>query len=310
VKDALLVNLAGERTHCDVVSGRLMTGTLGYYVRVEGSGPVVLLLHGFTGSHKSWDAVAPKLAQHYTVVRPDLPGHAGSVVGKNQVWSMDTVVFSLFRLMRELGFPKSSCVGYSMGGRLALSMAARAPERLECLVLESASPGLRTTAERDERTAADEQLAQRIEKIGLHAFVKEWASKPLFATQARLPRGIQEQQRHIRLSHLPSGLSASLRRMGTGVQPPVWNCLAEMTMPTLILTGEVDSKFAGIGREMSAVLPDANHQVIPHAGHAVHLEQPEEYDQVLTSFLAQHAKLPTEFHGWMRGVMFADEEEQ
>ncbi len=294
----------------NVVSGRIMTGSLGYYIRIEGSGPPVLLLHGFTGSHQSWDAVASNLSASYTVVRPDLPGHAASVVGKDQPWSMDTVVFSLFRLMRELGFPTFSCVGYSMGGRVALSMAVKAPARLECLVVESGSPGLQDESLRSLRMKEDNALADRMESIGLLSFVDEWGRKPLFATQEHLPESIKEHQRNIRLSHLVTGLAASLRHMGTGVQPPVWDHLAKMSVPTLLITGQSDPKFVDIARKMEGLMPNAVHREVEDAGHAVHLEQPNVYNQLLLAFLEQHAKRLPLSYNWTRGSLFENDEEQ
>lgn len=294
----------------DVVTGRIMAGSLGYYVRVEGSGPPVLLLHGFTGSHQSFDGICQRLSQRFTVVRPDLPGHGASVVGKTQAWTMDTVVFSLFRLMRELGFPTFSCLGYSMGARVALAMAAQAPNRLDCLVAESGSPGLRTAEEREARVQADNALAVRMESMGLLAFVDEWNQKPLFQTQQGLSKAAKERQRNIRLSHLVTGLAASLRNMGTGAQPSVWEGLPQVQVPTLLVTGEADEKFHRIAAEMITLLPDAQHVVIPGAGHDVHLEQPDRYYDATLAFLERHAKLPPEWHSWTLGTMFGVDEEQ
>jgi 2-succinyl-6-hydroxy-2,4-cyclohexadiene-1-carboxylate synthase len=305
------VESRGEGTwNPNAVSGRIMTGSLGFYVRFEGSGPPVLFLHGFTGSHRSWDDVAAHLSKSYTVVRPDLPGHAASVVGKGQSWSMDTVVFGLLRLMRELGFPTFSCVGYSMGGRVALSMAVKAPARLDGLVLESASPGLQDADLRAARMKDDDALADRMVSSGLLSFVDEWGSKPLFATHERVPGSIRERQRNIRLSHLVTGLASSLRHMGTGAQAPVWDGLTQMSVPTLLITGERDGKFIDIARQMESRLPNAMHEIVEDAGHTVHLEQPESYHQLLEGFLQQHAKRLPLSYNWTRGLLFANDEEQ
>ncbi|WP_054969221.1 2-succinyl-6-hydroxy-2,4-cyclohexadiene-1-carboxylate synthase [Alicyclobacillus ferrooxydans] len=302
--------VANDQRNEDVVTGRIMTGRLGYYVRIEGAGPPVLLLHGFTGSHQSWDEAAKWLRQRYTVVRPDLPGHGASVVGKSQSWSMDTVAFSLFRMMRELGFPTFSVIGYSMGARVALTMAAKASARLDTLIVESGSPGLENPDERTSRAEADNALADHIEAVGLTAFVHEWSTMPLFATQQRLPEEVRKKQRNIRFSHSASGLCASLRHMGTGAQAPVWRELPEMRLPTLLITGQDDPKFQALARRMLSLLPSGEHQEVPDAGHDVHLEQPTAYLEIVLTFLDAHTDREEDSHFSTHGTMFGDDGEQ
>ena len=73
--------------------------------------------------------------------------------------------------------------------------------------------------------------------------------------------------------------------MGTGVQPPLWGRLGKLTLPTLLIAGEQDAKFTGINREMVKLLPDARLEIIAGAGHTVHAEQPDRYNQVVLDFL-------------------------
>jgi 2-succinyl-6-hydroxy-2,4-cyclohexadiene-1-carboxylate synthase len=198
---------------------------------------------------------------------------------------MEATVDALFQVMDVLGHATFACLGYSMGGRVALSMAAAKPSRFSGLILESTSPGLKNERERLQRIESDERLAERIISIGVEAFVREWENIPLFQTQKALPDEVLGRQRQIRLNQRAIGLANSLRGLGTGAQPPVWEYLSRICVPTLILTGEHDEKFCAIAREMHGKLPKARHVMIPGAGHTVHLEQPNAYLDEVERFL-------------------------
>jgi 2-succinyl-6-hydroxy-2,4-cyclohexadiene-1-carboxylate synthase len=154
---------------------------------------------------------------------------------------------------------------------------------VQTLILESASPGLADAAERRSRIASDEQLAASIERDGLASFVEYWSTIPLFSSQQRLPESQQTEIRVQRLLNNPQGLANSLRGLGTGVQPSLWDRLVELKMPALIMAGELDHKFAGIAQRME--IPNRKVVIVPDAGHAVHLEQPATFDRIVVGFL-------------------------
>jgi 2-succinyl-6-hydroxy-2,4-cyclohexadiene-1-carboxylate synthase len=161
-------------------------------------------------------------------------------------------------------------------------VAVRRPEAVSTLVLEGGSPGLATEEERAERVRSDEALAERIEREGVEAFVAYWEAIPLFSTQSdALRAGL----RPGRLGCSATGLANSLRGMGTGAQPAVFERLGEMRRPALLLAGELDIKFSGIAGEMARALPDATMDTIKDAGHAAHLEQPDAFHRVVLDFL-------------------------
>lgn len=173
-----------------------------------------------------------------------------------------------------------------MGGRLALYMAARRPDVVRSLILESASPGLADAAQRRERRRQDEQLAERIESGGVAAFVDAWEQLPLFASQKHLPDEVEDKLRRQRLNNSARGLARSLRGMGTGVQPSLWAELPGIGQPTLLLAGALDAKFVAINREMAVALPDGQLRLIEKAGHTIHLEQPALFAEVVAGFLS------------------------
>ncbi len=119
----------------------------------------------------------------------------------------------------------------------------------------------------------------------MERFVDYWESIPLFATQRRLPSAVRVGQRRQRLRNRAIGLANSLRGMGTGAQESLWDRLDGVTAPTLLMAGALDEKFRAIGRAMVAALPDARLAIVPDAGHAVHLERPAEFDQLVIEFL-------------------------
>ena len=253
---------------------------------VAGAGPALLLLHGFTGSAETWRPFLPELAACRRVIAPDLIGHGRTAAPADAArYRMDECVADLLALLDRLGVGEFAVLGYSMGGRVALHLALAVPERVRALILESASPGITNPAERAERARSDEALAGFIEREGIAAFVERWESQPLFASQRSLPAEVWARLRAERLGQRPRGLANSLRGMGAGAMAPVWNRLGELGVPVLVLAGELDAKYVAIARTVGERLPRARVAIVPGAGHAVHLEQPAQFLELVTAFL-------------------------
>lgn len=256
------------------------------HVEEAGAGPPLLLLHGFTGSGATWRTFAPLLGAHRQLIAPDFLGHGQSDSPADpERYRMERCVEDLVALLGALGLKRADVLGYSMGGRVALHLAAHAPQRVGALVLESATPGLADPAERLARAQADTRLAANIERDGLVAFVDYWEALPLFASQAALPEEVRLAQRRQRLASNPVGLANSLRGMGAGRQEPLWHRLPSLRLPTLLLAGALDSKFADLARQMANLLPAAQLAIVRHAGHAPHLERPEVFAERVLLFL-------------------------
>lgn len=261
-------------------------------VERAGSGPPVVLLHGFTGSAATWRALVGALAPEFTTLAVDIVGHGHSDAPEAvERYRMRRCVDDLAALLPALGYERACWLGYSMGGRTALQLAVHHPEVVSALVLEGATPGLRTAAERAERAASDEALAQRIERDGVDRFVDEWEALPLFATQRALPAETRDAIRAERLANRATGLAHSLRGMGAGAQEDVRERLLDVRVPSLLLAGALDEKFAGIAAEMAQTLPDATIRLIDGAGHAAHVERPGEFADAVLRFL-RHVRAP------------------
>lgn len=255
-------------------------------VELGGAGPALLLLHGFTGGVETWRPHVARLAPHRRTIAVDLIGHGRSDAPPDAGrYRMERCVDDLLALLDSLGVARADLLGYSMGARVALQLAAAAPERARALVVESGSPGIADPAERAARVASDAALADSIERDGLAAFVDRWERLPLFASQADLPRATRARLRAQRLRNSPRGLANSLRGMGAGSQSPLWDRLTELDRPALLIAGERDTKYCVIARAMAASLPAAQVAVVPGAGHAVHLEQPDLFTRAVLRFL-------------------------
>jgi 2-succinyl-6-hydroxy-2,4-cyclohexadiene-1-carboxylate synthase len=232
----------------------------------------IALIHGFTQTSECWGPLRDALEPDHDVAAIDAPGHgtAGDV-------SADLPTAG------ELAFDiggASTYLGYSMGGRIAMHTALAHPRDVERLVLISATPGIVDDGERAARRRDDDALADHLIDVGVATFVREWLARPMFA--GILP-GLRFE--HERATNTPEGLAMSLRRCGTGTQRPVWDRLSELTMPTLLIAGREDPKFAAIATEMATVIPDATLEIVEGAGHTAHLERPEAVVAAVTNWL-------------------------
>jgi 2-succinyl-6-hydroxy-2,4-cyclohexadiene-1-carboxylate synthase len=247
-----------------------------------GSGFPLLLLHGFAGSRSSWSELVPHLAGFSKVVTVDLPGHASAPLPAN---FGEEGFFEVVDALAACMEGPTDLAGYSQGARLALALALRHPKRIRRLVLESGTPGLHSEELRLKRRSEDEAKANLLEKEGVAAFMDSWKKLPLFATQERLPLEAKKALEQRRKAHSASGLAGALRCMGLGIQPNFWPLLGGLHLPTLLISGEEDTKFTHISQKMLCELPLARHVAVPGCGHAVHLEAPGQWQEAVKSFL-------------------------
>jgi 2-succinyl-6-hydroxy-2,4-cyclohexadiene-1-carboxylate synthase len=253
-----------------------------YYYEESGSGPVLVLLHGFTGSVQNWASLRAALADHFHTIAVDLPGHGQTSAPVDPArYHMQKSADDLAALLAQVTPGAVNVLGYSMGGRLALYFALAHPEQVQRLILESASPGLADAEARRQRIAQDEALARRIEDQGIDSFVDFWEEIPLFASQQRLPEEVRDRLRRQRLQNHPLGLANSLRGMGTGAQPSLWAQLGELQVPVHLIAGGLDEKFVEINRRMLERIPGATLDLIDDAGHTIHLEAPDRFQEIL-----------------------------
>ncbi|MBD2208939.1 2-succinyl-6-hydroxy-2,4-cyclohexadiene-1-carboxylate synthase [Calothrix sp. FACHB-156] len=250
--------------------------------------PVILFLHGFMGKMDEFDEAITLLGDEFSYLTIDLPGHGKTqVLGTDECYTMPYTAQALIKLLDELQITNCFLVGYSMGGRLALYLTLHFPERFSKVVLESACPGLVTEAERLARIQHDyhigRKLIRSLETSDFATFLSNWYSQPIFGDIIHHPK--YELMLESRLQNHPLELDKSLRFMGTGYQPSLWEKLKESKNPLLLLVGEYDDKFIDINQKMADICQNAQLKVIENSGHNVHLENTSEFVQHLRMFL-------------------------
>ena len=241
----------------------------------RGEGPPVVLVHGFTQNAATWWPLVEPLEQTNRLVALDAPGHGGSAeIEADLAGGADLMVASV---------PAAAAwIGYSMGGRYALHAALRHPGAIRRLVLVSTTGGIDDAEERAARRRSDAALADRVESEGVAAFIAWWAAQPMFSTLN--PQAARVEDRVARAS--AAGLASSLRLAGAGSQRPLWEGLPAIEIPTLVIAGALDKKYVGLSeRIVDTVGPNAELHVVPGAGHACHLERPEEFIRTVRDFL-------------------------
>ncbi|MFZ6002312.1 MAG: alpha/beta fold hydrolase [Actinomycetota bacterium] len=246
------------------------------YVERDGSGPRLVLVHGFTQNRHCWGMEATDLARDHEVLRLDAPGHGRSA----------GVAADLLRggeLIAAAG-GTATYVGYSMGARLCLHAALVAPTEVRGLVLIGGTAGIEDPTERADRREQDLRTAGEIEAQGVAAFVESWLAQPIFN---HLPSeaAFAEERREATVE----GLVSSITLAGTGSQAPLWDQLPNLGMPVLVIVGALDAKFTALGERMAETIGDnATFATVPEAGHAAHLERPAAFLAVLRPWLSSH----------------------
>lgn len=281
----------------------------------------IVLLHGFTGDATTWAAfveawaAGDRLSNGPSLSAVDLVGHGRSPDPDDPAaYRLEAQAASVVAALESQGIDRAVWLGYSMGGRVAVTVALAQPERVAALVLVSTSPGIADDAARAERAAADEVLAATVEADGIGPFVEDWARHALFATQDALGPEHAEAMRVQRLGNRAPAIARTLRAAGAGAMRPLWDRLGELAMPVLVVSGALDGKYTAIGRAMAESINawgshgggdtggdtgvdargdagvgargSASHVVVAGAGHALQLEAAEALAERVRSWYA------------------------
>jgi 2-succinyl-6-hydroxy-2,4-cyclohexadiene-1-carboxylate synthase len=219
------------------------------------------MLHGFGGTARHWDRVAALLdRERYSPLALELAD------------ARPLSLAGALNMVGAVGAERFTLCGYSMGGRIALHVAATMPERVSRLVLVSASAGIEDEEVRAARASSDEALAQSIERGSIEDFIVMWRKTPLFASDPEwVQDAVAEDER--RLS--PEQVATTLRAYGAGSVPQLWGGLRDIEMPVAVLAGERDVAYCEVGARLARGLPRAGLRIVPGAGHRVAIEAPD-----------------------------------
>ncbi len=242
----------------------------------------LLFLHGFLGCSADWAEVARTLGNDYRCIAVDLPGHGRTPPNDA---TFPACLEGLLAALDQAGVGPCPWIGYSMGGRIALYGAARRPDRVNALILESASPGLEDKLARRERRESDEMLACTIERTSFSSFLAQWYDQPMFAPLRTKPERFDAMLER-RRKNQPAWVAEALRGLGAGVQPSLWPEWKRLDTPATLIAGALDEKFTAIAEAMAARRPGTEVIVAPECGHNVHAEAPAAYTRALRTALS------------------------
>jgi pimeloyl-ACP methyl ester carboxylesterase len=244
-------------------------GSISY--EVTGSGyPPLLLTHGYGASGAMFSPNLAAASARNQVVTWDIRGHGSSESPADTgYYSADAALADMAALLAELGVDRGVLGGHSLGGYLSLDFALRHPDQVAGLVLIGTGPGFRSDAARDDWNRRAHKTAARLEERGL----------------AALGGGSELHGQH----GDPGGLARAARHTLTQRDSHVIDGLPGIQVPTLVIVGAEDAPFQAAAEYMTAKLPRARKVVIPAAGHAPNVDQPEQFNAELRAFLDEIA---------------------
>ena len=249
------------------------------HAEVRGSGPPLVVLHGFTQTGRLWGRFGDILAESHTLVAVDLPGHGGSGSERADLGTAAGLVAEAARTV--VGDEPCALLGYSLGARVALQVALGTDLPLRRVVFIGVTAGMEDPAARERRRRADDSLADELEASGdVEHFIDTWLHGPMFERLTTDEAGRSE-----RLRNSAPGLASSLRLCGAGRQEPVWDQLRAMARPILAMAGSDDIRFASHALRVAQLAPHAVASLVPGGGHAVHLAQPEQAGRIVRHWL-------------------------
>ena len=236
---------------------------------VHGSGPAVLLTHGYSATLNMWRPQIDALSKTHTLITWDMRGHGHSASPADPaLYSEAHTTADMAALLDHLGFATAIIGGLSLGGYMSLAFHADYPERTEALLIIDTGPGYKNDNARAGWNKYAVEMADDIAVRGVDA----------------LSGGSAERSASEHADF--QGLAMAGRHMLTQHSDRVIQSLPDIRVPSLVIVGEQDEPFIQASRYMADKIPDAQLAVIADAGHAVNLDQPAAFNAVVSQFLA------------------------
>jgi pimeloyl-ACP methyl ester carboxylesterase len=237
------------------------------YYEAEGSGPAVLLSHGYSSTSHMWQGQVAALCDEYRVITWDMRGHGKSDSPEDQAeYSEQKSVGDMAAILRAAGEERAVIGGLSLGGYMSLAFHLAHAEMTRALMLFDTGPGYRNEAARGQWNAQAERRAKAFEERGLDA----------------VGRGDEVRAT---LHRSADGLAKSARGMLAQFDSRVLESLPNIGVPTLVLVGAKDEPFLAGTDYMANKIPNSTKVVIDDAGHASNIHQPEAFNRAVREFL-------------------------
>ena len=251
-----------------------------FRVADEGTGPVMLLIHGFPLNHSMWRAQIARFSQTHRVIAPDLRGFGGTDGALYSV-SMELFADDLADLLQALAVegPVIFC-GLSMGGYIGWQFLQRHPDRVSRLIICDS----RAAADSPEAAANRLKMADIVTREGPAPVA--WAMMPKLFAQCSAEHcpAIVEEVRQMVMTSNPVAIAAAHR--GMAIRPDVTDWLPTISLPTLIICGEFDAISPPEEmKQIASQIPNARFVLIPGAGHMSPMEQPDVVNTAIQKFL-------------------------
>jgi len=237
------------------------------YYEVHGSGPALLLTHGFSATTEMWKPNIAALSQRYRLILWDMRGHGQSdSPGDPYQYSADLTVGDMDTLLDACGEKQAVLGGHSLGGFMSLAYHLLHPERIKALMLFDTGPGYKKDDARAGWNKRAEAMAKNFTEKGLEALGR---SAEVLACTHRSAQG----------------LAFAARGMLAQRDARVISSLESIKAPTLVLVGDKDEAYFAATDYMASKIPGAKKVVIANAGHAVNIDQPGAFNEAVLSFL-------------------------
>jgi pimeloyl-ACP methyl ester carboxylesterase len=247
---------------------RLNRDGVNLYYEVHGDGPVILLTHGYSATSQMWQGQVAPLSKGHKLVTWDMRGHGQSDYPADQgEYSEEKTVADMAALLDAVGAKTAIVGGLSLGGYMSLAFAATHPERVRALLIIDTGPGYKKDEARDGWNANAIRTAERYERDGLGQLSGASAER----------RTAQHRD--------ATGLARAGRGMLTQKSARVINALPQIQVPSIVIVGEKDTPFLAASDYMAAKIPGAQKAVIPNAGHAANIDNPEGFNAAVEGFL-------------------------
>jgi pimeloyl-ACP methyl ester carboxylesterase len=259
------------------------------YYEETGSGTPVIFVHEFAGDQRSWEPQVRHFGQRYRAVAYNARGYPPSDVPEAiSSYSQHRAADDIAAVLDHLGIDRAHAVGLSMGGFAALHFGFRRPARALSLTVAGCGYGAEPS-QREQFRAEAETIAVFIKSQGMAAFADKYAYGP---TRVQLenkdPRGFAEFKRLL-AGHSATGSANTM--LGCQRERPSLYDLADqmkaLTVPTLVLMGDEDWPCLTPGILMKQNIPSAALAVMPNCGHGINVEEPDEFNSIVSDFLAQ-----------------------
>jgi len=249
--------------------------------RDEGTGPAVILIHGWTLDLDMWEPQVADLSRTFRLIRFDRRGY-GLSSGKP---SLAGDVADVQALCRHLHVQRAAFVGMSQGARILHHLAGAIPGAICCLVFDG-SPDLRSSEGLTAKDAPLGEYAAVLRNEGIEAFHRRWAAHPLtrLRTEDATARAL--------LSRMLGRYAAKDLMLPAAAMTEISSAprLEDIHLPALVLNGELDLESRRLaGEALAKLLPLSEHKIIRGAGHLPNLDNPQSYNEVLRRFLERHA---------------------